>query len=128
MDIDVETIRDWHVNGNGWSDVGYHYFIQRDGTIEYGRDIERVGAHVRGHNKHSIGICYAGGIDERGKPEDNRTRAQIKSLITLINFLRALPIPNIKNAEILGHRDFDGVKKACPCFDAKEFANRYIHG
>jgi len=128
MDLEISTVRKWHLQ-RGWRDVGYHFFIQRDGTIERGRDIEAPGAHVKGHNSESIGICYAGGVDGDGKPEDNRTRAQIKSLATVCRYLKALPgIPGIKDAEILGHRDFPGVSKACPCFDARQFAKDYIYG
>lgn len=61
MDIGVEEIRKWHVEGNSWTDIGYHYVIRRDGTIEDGRPIERPGAHVKGHNSNSIGIAWVGG-------------------------------------------------------------------
>ena len=50
-DYSVETIRDWHVNGRGWSDIGYHYVIRLDGSVELGRPIDKIGAHVKGHNK-----------------------------------------------------------------------------
>ena len=53
----VEQIRDWHVNGNGWRDIGYHFVIYLDGSVHKGRPIEEVGAHCRGHNANSIGIC-----------------------------------------------------------------------
>lgn len=126
MDLDIETVRGWHVNERGWSDVGYHFFIKRDGTVERGRDIERVGAHVKGYNTSSIGICYAGGVDGSGKPEDNRTRAQIKSLVTICNYLKALK--SCEDAEILGHCDFPNVAKACPSFDVKDFVTNYLDG
>jgi len=135
MDIDISTVRKWHVEGNGWSDVGYHYFIKRDGTIEHGRDLRRSGAHVKGYNSESIGICYAGGIDESGRPEDNRTGAQIESLIILCKYLKSTSI--MQDAEIVGHRDFstdrnkdgeitkDEWMKACPCFSARDFAKKH---
>jgi len=57
MDVGAEEIRRWHVEGNGWSDIGYHYVIRRCGLIETGRDESTPGAHVRGHNTGSIGVC-----------------------------------------------------------------------
>lgn len=123
MDIDVSWIRKIHVDQNGWSDVGYHYFIKRDGTVEDGRPIHRSGAHARGHNANSIGVCYAGGIDKSGKPEDNRTPQQKLALLKLItNLSIKYPITSI-----LGHCDLPGVAKACPSFDAKTEYNGLIH-
>jgi len=66
QDITVDTIRDWHLK-RGWSDIGYHYVVKLDGTIETGRSVELMGAHVKGHNKDSIGICYIGGVEADGK-------------------------------------------------------------
>ena len=60
-DIDAAEIKKWHVEGNGWSDIGYHYVIKLDGTVEEGRPLERSGAHTLNHNFDSIGICYIGG-------------------------------------------------------------------
>lgn len=108
-------IRRWHVNGNGWKDIGYHYVVNIDGTIEAGRPVEDVGAHCVNHNANSIGICYVGGRNAKtGKQEDTRTDEQKTSLILLLKFLRS-KYPNVK---IYGHRDF--AQKACPCFDAKK--------
>lgn len=99
--------------GNGWSDIGYHYVILTDGTIEDGRPIQRSGAHVKGHNLHSVGICLVGGIDARGNSVANFTKEQLRSLRTLITFIKtAHPIEHI-----YGHRDFPNVKKDCPCFE-----------
>jgi N-acetyl-anhydromuramyl-L-alanine amidase AmpD len=118
FDVDVEDVRGWH-KARGWRDVGYHYFIKRDGTIQEGRHIGDIGAHARGYNNRSIGICYAGGVDEDNRPEDNRTDAQKESMITLIRQLKSTH-GTIK--EVFGHRDLAGVRKACPSFDAmKEF-------
>ena len=55
--IPVDTIRDWHL-AKGWNDIGYHFYIDLDGTINKGRDIDKIGAHCKGHNRNSIGICY----------------------------------------------------------------------
>lgn len=118
MDIGVEEIRKWHVEGNKWSDVGYHYVIRRDGTIENGRPLKRPGAHVKGHNSNSIGIAWVGGMAQGSeKPEDNRTDAQNKALFGLIKDLQQ----KFPGAALMGHRDFKGVVKECPCFDVREW-------
>jgi len=92
------------------------FFIKRDGQIELGRPIERSGAHTKGQNSNSIGICYAGGVDSEMCPEDNRTNKQKESFILLLKFLKNI----FPNAVIHGHRDFSS--KACPSFDAtKEY-------
>lgn len=114
--FDIKDIRKWHVQEKGWSDVGYHYIILLDGTIQLGRDIKTAGAHVKGYNKNSIGICYIGG----GDGEDTRTIAQKVTLIYLVGTLKR----TFKDAEVFGHRDFAGVTKKCPCFDSKnEYKN-----
>lgn len=113
--FDVDDIREWHVKGNGWTDVGYHYIVLLDGTIQLGRPIEVPGAHVSGHNDDTISVCYIGG-GTKGNEEDTRTLEQFKSLHYLHQTLKRI----FKDAEILGHRDFEGVTKLCPCFDAKE--------
>lgn len=116
-DIGAREIRRWHQR-QGYSDIGYHYVIRRDGRVEIGRPLERAGAHVKGHNATSVGICLVGGLDERGRAENNFEPAQWVSLRELLkDLLRRFP-----GAEILGHRDFPGVKKDCPCFDARKWA------
>lgn len=108
----ADDIRRWHKTEHGWSDIGYHYVIDIDGTIEAGRDLEKAGAHCTGHNANSIGICYVGG-KLFNKPADTRTDAQKASLLLLLKYLRQ----RYPKAKIYGHRDF--AQKACPCFDAK---------
>lgn len=116
QDIGVVEIRDVHVHTNGWNDIGYHYVIRRDGTIETGRDEGKVGAHVYGYNRNSLGICLVGGIRGAEKtPEANYTRAQWGALEELVQELTW----KYKNAKVLGHRDFPGVAKDCPCFPAR---------
>lgn len=116
MDIGVEEIRTWHVEENKWTDVGYHYVIRRDGVIEEGRPLKRPGAHVKGHNSDSIGICWVGGVSQVGnKAEDNRTADQSIALFHLIQNLQQ----EFQGAAVLGHRDFQGVTKACPSFDVR---------
>lgn len=113
-DVKTETIRDWHINGNHWKDIGYHYVIELDGSIHKGRDEKIVGAHCAGQNTNSIGICYVGGVAKDGKtPKDTRTDAQKHSLLKLLKELKA----KYPNATIHGHREF--AAKACPSFDAK---------
>lgn len=72
-DFTVEQIRQWHLQ-RGFTDIGYHYVIYRDGSIHKGRDESIIGAHCTGHNTISIGICYIGGMDSANKnPKDTRT-------------------------------------------------------
>ena len=65
-----EACRHDHIHNRRYSDIGYHYYITRDGEIHKGRDVDRIGAHCKGHNAHSIGICYEGGLDADGRPKD----------------------------------------------------------
>ena len=112
----------WHREDRHYKlGIGYHYVIRRDGTIEPGRPEWMIGAHclVKGHhyNTHSIGICYEGGLDARGQPDDTRTAEQKATMRLLLEDLRK----RYPRALVVGHRDLDP-KKACPCFDAvKEF-------
>ena len=113
-DVKTETIRDWHVNGNHWTDIGYHYVIELDGSVHKGRDENVIGAHCSGQNANSIGICYVGGVAKDGKtPKDTRTEAQKQSLIKLLKQLKQ----KYPKATIHGHSEY--ANKACPCFDAK---------
>ena len=107
-------IDNWH-RARGWNGIGYHYVILRDGTIQTGRPESQVGAHCTGHNAHSIGICYEGGLDAQGEPSDTRTRAQKRALVRLLRDLRK----KYPKALITGHNVFNP-HKSCPCFDAAE--------
>ena len=103
--------------------MGYHYYITRDGRTYQTRHEQLIGAHAKGYNQHSLGVCYEGGLDSQGKPADTRTAKQKKALLVLLKKLKA----EHPQAEILGHRDLPGVKKACPCFDAaKEYKDLLI--
>lgn len=130
-DIGADEIDEWHLK-NGWSGIGYHSVIRRSGLIEFGRHFDAPGAHVKGQNYRSVGVCLVGGIDFDGNPEDNFTDPQMESLYYTINMLlRAYP-----GADVLGHRDLspdldgDGVVeqhewlKDCPCFDVREWWGR----
>ena len=113
-DYSVADIRKWHKQ-QGWSDIGYHYVVYRDGTIRDGRDVNISGAHCVNHNSHSIGVCYIGGVASDGKtPKDTRTPSQRIALKQLLTELLML----YPNARIYGHHDFDK-GKACPSFDAR---------
>lgn len=106
---------DRHHRSLGWKGCGYHYVIPSDGTLEEGRPEAEVGAHCRHHNRHSIGICYIGGLSADGTPADTRTEAQRATLRRLL--------ASLHRRLIVGHRDLDPLK-ACPCFDAaKEYAD-----
>jgi len=109
--FDVEEIRRWHVEGRGWKDIGYHYLIYIDGSIHKGIELNVQGAHVRGENKNSVGICYIGGMDKEGfLPEDTRTTEQEVSLEILIKMLMC----SYEGATLHGHNEFSN--KACPSF------------
>ncbi len=115
--VTIKDVDKWH-RQRGWSSAGYHYLIRLDGTIEEGRPLEQIGAHTKGQNRDSIGVCYVGGLDENGNPKDTRTEQQQDALLNLITDLKE----RFPGATVHGHREFSA--KACPCFDAKsEYAN-----
>lgn len=129
QDFTAADIERWH-RARGINGIGYHYVIRLDGKIEKGRDLNLVGAHCRGWNARSIGICYIGGLDANGTPADTRTGAQKRVLYQLVKeLLRVYPSIDC----VMGHRDAspdlngNGViepwefVKACPCFDVKEW-------
>lgn len=111
--IGATTIRGWHKE-RGFTDIGYHYVIRLDGTIEQGRPIEQIGAHCQGHNRNSIGICYIGGLSQKRQPKDTRTIAQRQAMKQLIQELQE----QFPEVTIHGHREF--AAKACPCFDIED--------
>lgn len=132
--ITLEDIRNEHLK-RGFKDIGYHYVIFPDGTIKNGRPVEQIGAHCSGQNSHSIGVCYIGGIDAKGKSADTRTAAQKAALVNLLTILTKR-----YKCPIYGHRDFlrwndknkNGIRdngeclKDCPCFDAhNEYKSLY---
>jgi N-acetylmuramoyl-L-alanine amidase len=75
----------------GFNGTGYHYYIRKDGTVHLTRPIERIGAHVKGFNSNSVGICYEGGLDAHGCPADTRTPEQRAALRLLVH-LRLSPV------------------------------------
>lgn len=124
-DFSVDDIRKWHTapkpKGQGWSDIGYHYIIYRDGTIHTGRDVNIIGAHTLGYNADSIGICYIGGIDINGKAKDTRTPEQKIAIIKLVKELLALYNLNINN--VFCHNQL--ANKSCPSFKIETFKKEY---
>ena len=115
MDVGVDTIRDWHVNGNGWRDIGYHLVIRRDGSVEKGRDINDSGAHAAGYNSKSIGLCLVGGMAEDNSAEDNFTAQQWTSLLATVKELEV----DYPSAKVIGHNEIS--EKECPSFDVQKW-------
>lgn len=132
QDLNKNDITQMHLK-RGFSTIGYNYLVKLDGTVEVGRSLQIDGAHCNSkgfsglsYNKHSIGICYIGGLDSKGNAKDTRTVAQKFALRELISKL----VKEYQIKEILGHRDTspdldgDGIVepnewiKMCPCFDA----------
>lgn len=126
-DITAQDIDSAH-KVRGFSCWGYHYYIRKSGKVEPMRPLDVPGAHARGYNAKSIGICYEGGLDENGKAADTRTRMQTQALHTLVGSL----LTKFPDAEVVGHRDlspdlnYNGIVdpweriKECPCFDVKK--------
>lgn len=120
--LDIDT---WH-RKRGFRKIGYHYVVLLNGVVEVGRNESEQGAHVRGYNRNSIGICYIGGLDSEGDAKDTRNSKQKEAMLNLIKDLKQ----RYPNAKVSGHRDFskdldgDGViepfeyMKMCPCFNA----------
>lgn len=118
-DVSIDTIRKWHTD-KGWRDIGYNYVIELDGSIRKGRSKQISGAHTRGHNSTSIGICYVGGMDSKMiNAKDTRTPEQIDSLRDLLIHL-SIKYPN---ATLHGHNEF--AAKACPSFDVQDIYSWY---
>ena len=121
---ELETIH----RRRGFRGIGYHYYIRWDGTVVNTRPLELVGAHAKGHNAHSIGLCYEGGLDCNGKPADTRTPEQRSALRLLVYQL----LKRFRNSYVCGHRDLspdlnrngeiepEEWIKECPCFEVKK--------
>lgn len=125
MDVGAKDIRQWHMQpkakgGLGASDIGYHWVIRRNGTVEKGRAEDLVGAHEPSRNRNSVGICMVGGVNQKDfrVAENNFTPEQWISLEKLIAGIQK----RYPKTKIMGHRDCPNVKKACPSFDAIAWA------
>tara|TARA_R110000803_G_scaffold54610_2_gene111339 strand:- start:156 stop:581 length:426 start_codon:yes stop_codon:yes gene_type:complete len=112
----VKDIRLWHTSPpRNWSDIGYHYLIQIDGTIEIGRPITKIGAHTKGENEDSIGIAYVGGLDRNtDRPKDTMTVEQEIAFLRLVDSSRLI----FGEISLHGHNEFSS--KACPSFNVNE--------
>lgn len=104
-----DEIKRWHVEENGWSDIGYHWVIETPGHVRLGRPAGKAGAHVKGYNSTSLGICLVG--------TDEFSDKQMISLFRMLIVLSSI----YPEAKIRGHRDYPGVKKTCPGFDVVEW-------
>ena len=122
QDLPFERLDQMH-KARGWKCCGYHYYITRDGQLHMGRPEEMIGAHARHYNAHSIGICYEGGLDEKGRSADTRTPAQRAALIALLRSLKV----DYPDAEIVGHCELEGVHKDCPSFSCQEYRDYFKH-
>ena len=108
----VKKIDDYH-RSKGWKGIGYHFWVNRQGEVFTGRRLEEAGAHVVGHNKYSIGICYEGGLNSAGVAADTRTPEQVRALRELVEWMHAY----FPKAVIVGHHNLNPLKD-CPSFDA----------
>jgi N-acetylmuramoyl-L-alanine amidase len=126
--VDASDIDEWH-KARGWSGIGYAWVVRLDGTREPGRAMAERGAHVKGNNTNTIGVCMIGGLDEDGNPKDTFTDLQYEGLFELLFTLKA-QLPGLKR--IVGHRDYspdlngDGLItpdewiKDCPCWETRD--------
>ena len=128
--LTVKEIRRWHVEGRGWADIGYHFVIPQDGTIEKGRHIDKIGAHTWGNNYGSIGVAYCGGVVKKVKksldkekpksttklvPKDTMTKEQQTSFRNLFEILEVM----FGELKLTGHNDHNK-GKACPSFNMRD--------
>lgn len=127
VEVDEAQIEKWHkerFQKIGGKHIGYHILIYLDGTIIQTKGLRHIGQHVAGNNANTIGVCYIGGLNSKGKPKDTRTPAQKQSMKRVVKELKKL----YPDAEVKGHRDFspdlngNGIiepfefLKDCPCF------------
>lgn len=122
MSTRVADVDAWH-KARGWDGIGYHYLIDRDGVIETGRPVDKIGAHVRGHNSASIGVAMVGGKAHGGLPAANFNRSQYTALAILIDRIK-FAHPNLNDCDFKGHYEADG-NKTCPNFDVRAYMGHY---
>jgi N-acetylmuramoyl-L-alanine amidase len=115
MDIGLTEIRKWHVQDNGWRDVGYHYIVRRNGEVELGRRHDDTGAHASGYNHKTIGVCLVGGMADDNSAENNFTDKQWTSIIDLIKQIKI----NYPDVNVIGHNEISS--KECPSFNVQQW-------
>lgn len=113
QEVDASIIDQWH-KARGWKGIGYHFCLMPDGSIQKGRDVDEVGSHVKGENYDSIGVCYIGGLNQWGEPEDTMTPAQEMAWMLLVQSLRTV----LGWMPVHGHNEYSS--KACPSFDVQK--------
>ena len=119
MDIGASDIDRWH-RERGWLKIGYHYVITRDGSVPPGRAHDEIGAHAKGHNARSVGICLVGGVSETERePERNFTESQWGSLGNVVDSM----VRQYPGVRVIGHNRVSN--KACPSFDVGEWYEQH---
>jgi len=113
----MEEIKRWH-KARGFRTIGYHYVIELDGILREGRPLGQKGAHVRGHNEDSVGVCYVGGVDVSGKPKNTLNKAQEETLVKLLKDLI-----DTYGVSVHGHNEYSA--KACPSFNVNNWWRKY---
>lgn len=113
--VTVQQIDQWH-RARGWKKIGYHYVIYLDGSVNEGRKESEIGAHVKNHNRNSIGVCFVGGLKEGQKGGSNTMNAAQES--ALIKLLKDLT-KRYSGAVVLGHKDLQATQ--CPAFDVRSW-------
>ncbi len=112
QDVSFDTIKRWHQMERAFIDIGYHWVIERGGSVKQGRALDDWGAHAKGHNHKSVGICLMDGLDDDGQPDDNFTVLQMPMLKFLVTGCQGL-WPNVV---VKGHYHLNG-DKGCLCFN-----------
>ena len=120
MDIGLREIKRWHVDDNGWRDVGYHYIIRRNGEVELGRSNRDTGAHAAGYNHKSISLCMVGGMAEDNSAENNFTAQQWTALLDLVKQIKV----DYPEANVIGHNEIS--EKECPSFDVQKWKEQNL--
>ena len=114
----LEQIDSWH-RARGWDGVGYHLVVLGDGHIVQGRDLEKKGAHAKGYNQRSIGVCVVGDNTDPGNEWSFPQKVALRALLDLLRIL-------YPTAEVMGHRDLPGAATACPGVDIRSIVRRGV--
>lgn len=112
----VESIIRYWKEEMRWKNPGYHFIIEANGNEHQLQSLDKVANGVAGHNSESVHVCTIGGMEY-----DDRTPQQMRAQMHRIRALQK----QFPNAQVMGHRDFPGVKKSCPGFDVKKWIQNY---